>query len=53
MRLHHVIESENGDSTILQRPADGVADDCGPQMAHMHFLGNIGRGKVNNGTLVP
>lgn len=49
---YHVIESQYRDAAIFQGSADGVPNDGGSQVPHVHLLGHIGGGKVNDGLLV-
>ena len=35
-------------SDPLQQAADALADDGGPQVSHVHLLGDVGGGEVHN-----
>ncbi len=39
---HHMVDTQCVDAAELQRARDGVSDNGGSQVAHMHLLGHIG-----------
>ena len=39
--ISHVVDSGDIVPHKLQQPTDAFADDGGPQMAHVHLLGNV------------
>ena len=43
-----MIEAQHVDAAVLERAADGVADDGGAQVADVHLLGHVGRGEVDH-----
>ena len=44
----HMVQPQHRVPTKLQHPSQGVADDRGTQMPHMHLLGDVGTGEVHN-----
>mmetsp|Transcript_28564 Transcript_28564/g.91038 ORF Transcript_28564/g.91038 Transcript_28564/m.91038 type:complete len:228 (-) Transcript_28564:166-849(-) len=40
-------------AAVVEDVAEGVANDCGAQVADMHLLSHVGRGEVDNHALVP
>mmetsp|Transcript_27168 Transcript_27168/g.65295 ORF Transcript_27168/g.65295 Transcript_27168/m.65295 type:complete len:245 (+) Transcript_27168:78-812(+) len=48
----NVVESEDIMSHEGQEVGEGVADDGGAEVTHMHFLGDVGGGKVHDNFLL-
>ena len=44
----HVIEAQHRMAAELEHPRQGVANDRGAQMPHMHLLGDVGAGKIHH-----
>ena len=43
-----VVEAQHRMAAELQHPGQGVADDRGAQMPHVHLLGDVGAGEIHN-----
>ena len=49
--IAHMVQPQHVVAQKLQNPGQHIANDRGAQMAHMHFLGNVGAGKVHQNAL--
>ena len=50
-RAHDVVQAQHVGAAELKRAAERVAKDGRPQVTHVHLLGHVGRGEVDDDPL--